>query len=387
MSNEHDGHIDRLLTAIHRRDETAASPGCLDAETLAAWMDGQLGGPMLAHAEAHAAGCARCQSLLAAMARTAAAGIEAQAGEAGPRWRFWPGIRWAAPLAAAATAAALYVGVRPEGPPATVRNRPASASPNEQLAQRAAEARLAAPAGQSAESADALRKQPPPTEMRARSDQAGERVQKQLDQGAAGAASNEGEKKAEKDTARRRLDDTVVLPPVGAIQPAPTVPDPALGEVGAKAKPQSPPPQPRMESSRTATAAFEDPAKAARGASARLVGGGPVLIATPDPAIRWRILAGTVVQFSSDRGVTWTAQDLGPVGPLTAGAAPAPAVCWIVGRSGTVLLTTDGRTWQRLTFPEPADLAGIIAKDASTATVTTADGRTFATTDGGRTWR
>jgi photosystem II stability/assembly factor-like uncharacterized protein len=50
-------------------------------------------------------------------------------------------------------------------------------------------------------------------------------------------------------------------------------------------------------------------------------------------------------------------------------------------------LSTDGRTWQRVAFPESVDLVSIRASDGVNATVTAADGRTFTTTDGGRTWR
>jgi photosystem II stability/assembly factor-like uncharacterized protein len=51
-----------------------------------------------------------------------------------------------------------------------------------------------------------------------------------------------------------------------------------------------------------------------------------------------------------------------------------------------VLLSTDGRSWRRVAFPEMADLAAVQAADAQTANVTTADGRMFRTTDGGLTW-
>jgi photosystem II stability/assembly factor-like uncharacterized protein len=51
-----------------------------------------------------------------------------------------------------------------------------------------------------------------------------------------------------------------------------------------------------------------------------------------------------------------------------------------------VLLTTDGRSWRRVPFPEAADLAAVQAANAQAATITTADGRTFRTTDGGLTW-
>jgi hypothetical protein len=113
----------------------------------------------------------------------------------------------------------------------------------------------------------------------------------------------------------------------------------------------------------------------------------PSDIVSPDPAIRWR-LAGSAVQHSSDGGSTWEAVSIGFPAELTAGVAPASNVCWLVGRNGVVLLTIDGRTWRRVSFPEAADLVGIRTVDAGgrVATVTTADGRTFVTTDAGGTW-
>jgi hypothetical protein len=52
-----------------------------------------------------------------------------------------------------------------------------------------------------------------------------------------------------------------------------------------------------------------------------------------------------------------------------------------VGQRGVVLLTTDGLTWRRVPFPESIDLVGVQASDATHATVTTSDGRTFVTAD------
>src|ERR1700756_1975912 len=46
------------------------TPECLDAEALAAWSDGRLSARKRAAAESHASSCARCQALVAAMART-----------------------------------------------------------------------------------------------------------------------------------------------------------------------------------------------------------------------------------------------------------------------------------------------------------------------------
>ncbi len=69
-----------------------------------------------------------------------------------------------------------------------------------------------------------------------------------------------------------------------------------------------------------------------------------------------------------------------------AGSAPSASVCWVVGREGVVVRTTDGSRWTRLPFPNTADLVGVTASSADAATVVAADGRTFSTADGGATW-
>jgi photosystem II stability/assembly factor-like uncharacterized protein len=110
------------------------------------------------------------------------------------------------------------------------------------------------------------------------------------------------------------------------------------------------------------------------------------VIVSPDPDLRWRIV-GAAIQRSSDAGRTWVAQATGTTNELLAGSSPAPTVCWIVGRTGLVLLSTDGLTWRRLEFPNLAvDLVGVTARDTLAAIVTAADGRRYRTADGGRTW-
>ena len=91
-------------------------------------------------------------------------------------------------------------------------------------------------------------------------------------------------------------------------------------------------------------------------------------------------------QRSTNGGSSWDTVSTGLAAQLTAGASPATAVCWLVGRGGVVLLSTDGRNWRRVAFPEATDLSAITARDGRTASVTTADGRTFSTTDAGVTW-
>jgi hypothetical protein len=176
------------------------------------------------------------------------------------------------------------------------------------------------------------------------------------------------ERKAESDAASRALKD-----PSEARQAAKS---PAVGAVTAAppAAVASPPPV-RAEAQQER---FQAPARDALGASAPIV--------SPDANVRWR-LAGRDVERSTDGGRTWQLQPTGSEVELLAGAAPAPTVCWIVGRRGLVLRSTDGATWQRLPFPEATlDLAAVTARDALDATVTGADGRRYRTTDGGKTW-
>ena len=113
----------------------------------------------------------------------------------------------------------------------------------------------------------------------------------------------------------------------------------------------------------------------------------PTQIVSPNPNIRWRPLTGGNVERSSDGGTTWQTQATGALTTLTAGVAPSATICWLVGRGGTVVLSVDGVTWQRVPIPETIDLASISASDAAIATVTAVDGRAFTTLDGGKTWR
>ena len=109
------------------------------------------------------------------------------------------------------------------------------------------------------------------------------------------------------------------------------------------------------------------------------------VIVSSNPATRFRLLTGGGVQRSADGGATWRMESTGVTETLIAGASPSPSVCWLIGRSGIVLLSTDGRTWRRVASPA-GDLRAIAATDHENATVTTADGRAFVTTDGGQTW-
>jgi photosystem II stability/assembly factor-like uncharacterized protein len=101
----------------------------------------------------------------------------------------------------------------------------------------------------------------------------------------------------------------------------------------------------------------------------------------------WRFGPAGSIERSADSGATWERQVSGATADLLAGSAPSAAVCWAVGRGGVVLRTTDGSTWVQLGSPTADDLFAIVAVDANRATVTTANGKRYATTDAGRTWR
>src|SRR5687767_15626048 len=99
----HEREQNGWLGTTLRRSAAAAFDACLDAETLAAWADGGLSAKAAAAVELHASSCSRCLAVLAAMERTAPAASPTQV------WTLARVFRWVAPLAAAATAVAIYV--------------------------------------------------------------------------------------------------------------------------------------------------------------------------------------------------------------------------------------------------------------------------------------
>jgi hypothetical protein len=239
----------------------------------------------------------------------------------------WSPLRWLVPLTTAAVAVTAWVVVRE---PAPVQPQPPAAAvdavePAAPRRQAEADERAAAP-------------ESPPVETLARK---AERP----------AAPTSKDRREAKQTAENVAKDALAPPPA-ASKPAPSATREDVAQPQAMA--------------RFAAAAS--------------------LIPSPDPSVQWRI-SGPAVERSADAGRTWQAQPTGTTVELAAGSSPAPSVCWIVGRAGTVLLSTDGASWRRLASPDPAaDLAAVIALDDRTATVTTVDGRSYRTSDAGRTW-
>jgi hypothetical protein len=284
---------------------------CLDAETLAVWMDGGLSGAALEDVQSHVADCARCQALVGAMGRTRAAVPPTQS-ERAPRW--W--LAWAVPLTAAATAVAIWVAV-PRHPEVAVSPSPASSVQKKASPQSTAPTAAAPPTAE-----PAAPKATPQLQARARA--------------AAPPPPPPPRREAANDVAQPKLDTLSETASVPSAPPA--APSPAAAEQ--------------------------------RG------------------GIAGQIQARTMAALAANNlcGAAWSAPpaDLGR--EITAGSAPSADVCWMAGRSGIVLRSTDHQTWQRVNFPETVDLSAINATDVRTATVVTTDGRTFVTSDGGSSW-
>src|ERR1700730_16303838 len=114
------------------------------------------------------------------------------------------------------------------------------------------------------------------------------------------------------------------------------------------------------------------------------------IILAPKGRVRWRLLSGGGIERSSDAGLTWLPQNSGVNIDPIAGSAPSNTVCWIIGRGGTILKTTDGGShWSRVASLNVGETSGIEGLDAMHAIVY--DGTAvipvrFATNDGGVTW-
>jgi hypothetical protein len=320
----------------------------LDAETVAAWMDGGLDATSLAAAEAHASNCQRCQALLATVAKTLP---ERETKSVFPLWKWW-----LAPIAATAAAVTLWIVVPHDA------MRPASVTRETEMAQKdsapaveavappavaEAQAKPATPPAADARFAESRRNVPAP-----RSDQA-----KALEAEAklADAQANTSERTPVRDRQEKREAN------LERAAAAPAEPSPAAPAAAA--------------------------ADSTLGAAAQLrKQRAPLEFVSPDPQFRWRI-TGRTIEHSQDGGRDWIPVRLTTSEMITAGSAPGPLVCWVVGRQGLVLLATDGTNFTPLPFPERVDLTSIVAADARRATVTATDGRTFHTEDSGRNWR
>jgi hypothetical protein len=334
VTDRRDRAIDALLGRRPPAGGERTSGVCLDPDTVAAWFDGVLPDEARAAAEAHAASCARCQSLLAVMARTEPV-VETHA-----RWWHALGMRWLVPAMAAAAAVALWLAVVPHdrvlAPPAPITADKEREAPPQPAAPD--EAKAASPQS---------RARPPVSPQPATTDQLTPSMAKSV---APPATADK------KETVSSRADATAKTLPEPLLKSARAAQAPAAADSGLR--------QQRLE----------------------LVSA-PIEIASPDPAFRWRVQSNGTIEHSSDSGATWASQGASPPALVTSGSSPSHTVAWFVGRAGLVLVTSDeGVTWQRRDIGQPVDLVSVRPVDDKTATVVAADGRQFTTHDAGVTW-
>ena len=319
---DHDQSVEHVLRRVLSDDMPASEPMCLDGETIAAWSAGSLRPAEAAAVERHVADCGRCRALMAAFVQTAPEEPSVES-----VWRRWR-LSWVVPLATAATAAALWVALPGSGPASLSSIQDTNAA----VVARDERGATALPASPAAVAPSAAAEPFAP-------------------------AVPEKKEKAENKAVRESPAEERA---------------PAAAEAVAK----------RADVDRQEPAFDAAPRSLAAARQAAL----PVEIVAPAGIARWRIVNGQQVERTTPTATEWAPATIASPDILTTGTAPSESVCWIVGRRGTVYLTIDGTRFMRLPFPEMVDLNAVMAADDRNATVSSADGRAWRTTDQGRTW-
>jgi Putative zinc-finger len=186
------------------------------------------------------------------------------------------------------------------------------------------------------------------------------------------------------------------VPAAPAARPVPTAPAAAAGSATtSRAVEQTVPRAAELAKKEDATRAkaMERPAAPALAAAPkpeaarveRRATGAVIVIARTNLDAVWR-LGGNGIERSDDAGKTFRPQMSFAAGALFTGSAPSAEICWVAGRGGVVLRTTDGEHWERISSPTEEDVVQITAWNASSATVKTGSGVRFSTNDGGKSW-
>lgn len=378
---------------------------CPGPDLLAAYYERALSPAERQQWEAHFSTCGLCQAQLAALARS----------EPQPQppslwfWHWHWAWKWLPPAAVALTAIAIWIAVHPNAvrqlekkPLQVATTAPVSPDHREEL-RRATQAE--APTSSAPESTSKAKPTPATVERQQGKAAKPERTHSEP---SATPRSEEMAKTAMARTAPRIVVKKTDLPPSVADNAAPAgqavapaEDKPAQGRapatVSAEAAPAAPAPLPSSSAKGESASNKMRPGYAAGGApsSAFRAAGQSVLevrsaeavIASPDPTVQWRVGVGGTIERTADGGKTWRGQFVNGGPGLVAGSAPSAKVCWVVGRAGAILRTTDGQNWVRIAPPAMMDFIGIKAKDEKTASVIAADGRSFSTQDGGKTWQ
>ena len=408
--------LDAILRRAMRDRPGPATPECADAESLAAYSDRSLATSERERLETHFADCMRCQLMLADIARADESARDVETASQVPWYRRW---RIAIPALAAAAAVLVFIAIR----------RP----PNEETQgdQRVAMAKQEAPRQEVAEEA-AVPAPAPTVQAAAPAAQVAALASRPAASVPNGLAMNEvrPELTAKREALRMHHAAPAPTPAVApawqgaapapppadagrvvAIAPAAPVVESSSAAVGRPTASVSselamnqPQPAPKRAESMGAfsSQALHREAKApvpsamgalagaaaatgAQGSSAETSGATAGTEVLMTGSVTWIIGQNGMVQRRDADG-TLHIQHSGVSTDLVAASAPSTTVCWVVGRSGTIIRTTDGEHWELITSPSADNLRMVVASSAKDATITTERGQRFATTDGGATW-
>jgi hypothetical protein len=393
---------DKAATELLRQSlaHDPAAGACPGPEILAAYFERSLNADERARWDLHFSGCARCRDELALMEH---AGKDAAIGQESPRaagsraWLWdW---RWLAPAAAVLIIAAIWIVQRPSSPrsesqqplvamsqpqvpPMNELSRP-SAVPASRIAQNRALDKT-----QNGPSRELAR----PSVNEKRTDVAPLDIRRDADSNLPAKSAGAPGKASEGRAAPNNTESKAVA---GALQSAPASPAAAAplaqeaNAVGDMAHAETDAAGQALKSKQMAAAAkpnlyAKKDEKAA--AATDEIGAAAQVVRTADPKVLWQIPEQGLLK-SEDGGATWHGANL-PVAKahVAAIAAPSAKICWLVGRDGLILLTIDGTHWQTITPPTPGNFVRVAAENASSATVVTAEGLRFQTSDGGKHW-
>jgi hypothetical protein len=425
--------FERLLARVLRQPVPAITP-CPTAETLAAYLENGLTRAEHAQVEGHASRCARCSAHLAALVHLADR-LDDRPASAPAWWRRHP---WLVPAAALALTVVVWTSlprervaefarpaptsIAPPVPAGAPETNDSSAPPVRTPKTRALDVaqKMPAPAPSGApQNTDASASKPKPLrqqEALADKDARFELQSKTAPRGAAAAAGpNQPVSESERDKVDRLARADAAPPAANEV----VIPSRELAETAPEARQQataaapSAPAELKKEQAKDANASRRagqlaaapappappapvtssaDAGVSALSSGARLEGRlkaatRPLVIAAPDGRTSWRVRAGRI-ERSTDGGGTWTIERGPALSSPVAGAAPAADTCWLVDARGLILRRDPAGRWQAVASP-PADAAvvGIEARSAAEATLSTAGGQRYATTDGGLTWQ
>jgi len=409
-----DEHNPEPLDAILRGASTLSpgpvTPQCADPELIAAYYDHSLPESDRDMLEAHFADCARCQSQLAAIAR-----VDLRAAEAPPAFGIASLRRWQVAIPALAAAAVLIVVIRAMRPAGEVHHADQFAmAKHEAPASNPAAAPVSQLASAPAAASNELAMNDAP--------QAGAPTMHHMEEGNVprAKAENRAAAIASAPAAKTQLPVARKVESSAALASGilPSVPKSRALQSAQMANPSS---SRVLRGSSAIDAPVAVPetlvmiSPRERPAESAQEGGPPRGVAAGQGAIAGAAIGatggvvvgaqvGTLASNSSlPRGPVWMAgkhglilfrdadgrtrrQYSGVEADLTAGAAPSEKVCWIVGRSGTIVRTIDGENWTKIASPTNADLFAVAVDSAEHAIITTVTAHNFETSDGGASW-